>query len=400
MSKNRSIDATRRDEGSPDLVLADGGSCLQRAYREMLETTVILVSLSTVAGVTLIYAITGPLSIENTLPVGGRLLYVGLCGLICWPLCQSLSTTLLYFTRRSRPHQIVLVAIAGVAFMALVCSAVAYTVFGIAGKRYAGGFADIYLSALLAVAACSIVVHYTACLRARLRYAAEAAAAAMSVRDPGTSSPETAGSGHAPDSGDVIEPRDRLEPLSNEADRTPGRDPRDRISTRVASDETPASTAPVSSAPHRSATGSRAGHAGRPRFLDRLPGHIGHDVVYLNVSGHYVNAVTTEGSGVILMRFADAIAELDDVGVQIHRSYWVAHRHITAIFRRDERTLVRVTGGHELPVSRTYLTAVRALIPHVADQRQAAQGQDTGSPPAASPASDSLPRGDIEPRRD
>ena len=96
-------------------------------------------------------------------------------------------------------------------------------------------------------------------------------------------------------------------------------------------------------------------------FVDRLPEKLGRDVIYLNVSGHYVNAVTTEGAGVILMRFADAVAELGDTGVQVHRSYWVAHRHIAGIFRRDERTMVRVTGGHELPVSRTHVAAVRAL---------------------------------------
>ena len=101
-------------------------------------------------------------------------------------------------------------------------------------------------------------------------------------------------------------------------------------------------------------------------FVDRLPEKLGRDVIYLNVSGHYVNAVTTEGSGVILMRFADAVAELGESGTQVHRSYWVAHRHITGIFRRDERTLVRVTGGHEVPVSRTYLTTVRDLIPRIA----------------------------------
>lgn len=110
-----------------------------------------------------------------------------------------------------------------------------------------------------------------------------------------------------------------------------------------------------------------SGGARRPaRFVDRLPEKLGRDVIYLNVSGHYVNAVTTEGSGVILMRFADAVAELGESGTQVHRSYWVAHRHITEIFRRDERTLVRVTGGHEVPVSRTYLTTVRGLIPRIA----------------------------------
>ena len=346
MTGNRD-DATCQGAAHGDLLPVKWGSCLQRAHREMLDGTVLLVSFCTVVGATLIYSITGPLSIEDTVAVGTRLLYVGLCGLICWPLCHSLSTTILYVARRRKPHQIVVAAAAGAAFMALACSAVAYTIFGIAGKSYVGGFADIYLSVSLAVAACSAVVHYTACLRARLRAATEAVHAGE---------PETPSQAIA----------------ATEADRTPLPDPGDRDVAEAGAEVVPAA-------------------AGRSRFLDRLPENIGHDLIYLNVNGHYVNAVTTRGSAVMLMRLADAIAELDDMGTQVHRSYWVAHRHVTAILRRDERTLVRVTGGHELPVSRTYLTAVRALIPRIHDpgthdpgttQRiERPPGAPTGEPP-------------------
>ncbi len=37
--------------------------------------------------------------------------------------------------------------------------------------------------------------------------------------------------------------------------------------------------------------------------------------------------------------------------------------------RRDERTLVRVTGPHEVPVSLTHLAAVRAAVPASKDPR-------------------------------
>lgn len=348
MTGNRD-DATRQGAARGDLLPVKWGSCLQRAHREMLDGTVLLVSFCTVAGATLIYSITGPLSIEDTLAVGTRLLYVGLCGLICWPLCHSLSTTILYVARRRKPHQIVVAAAAGAAFMALACSAVAYTIFGIAGKSQVGGFADIYLNVSLAVASCSTVVHYTACLRARLRSATEAV--------------------HA---GEPEAPSQAM--AATEADRTPLPDPGDR-------DPGDRDVAEAPSGPE-----AVPANAGRSRFLDRLPENIGHDLVYLHVNGHYVNAVTTRGSAVMLMRLADAIAELDDMGTQVHRSYWVAHRHVTAILRRDERTLVRVTGGHELPVSRTYLTAVRALLPRIHDPgtRQRIE-RPPGAPPSEPP---------------
>ena len=97
------------------------------------------------------------------------------------------------------------------------------------------------------------------------------------------------------------------------------------------------------------------------RFLDRLPEEVGRDVVYLKVNGHYINVLTTAGSAAVLMRLADAVAELGDLGLQVHRSFWVAKRHVTGVFRREGRTVVQVTGGTEVPVSRTFLAAVRKL---------------------------------------
>ena len=113
---------------------------------------------------------------------------------------------------------------------------------------------------------------------------------------------------------------------------------------------------------HRLAASAAAAER-QARFLERLPASGSRDVVYLHVNGHYVNVITTTGSHMILMRFADAVAELGDLGLQVHRSYWVALRHVTGAQRRYERTVLRVTGDQEVPVSRTHLAAVRAVIP-------------------------------------
>ena len=96
------------------------------------------------------------------------------------------------------------------------------------------------------------------------------------------------------------------------------------------------------------------------RFLDRLPPQIGRDLVYLRMADHYVEAFTTRGSTLVLMRFADAVAELEGAGgLRVHRSYWVAKEHVTGATRRNGRTILSLTGGHEAPVSRGYLPAVR-----------------------------------------
>ena len=77
-------------------------------------------------------------------------------------------------------------------------------------------------------------------------------------------------------------------------------------------------------------------------FLDRLPPELGRDLVYLRMADHYVEAFTTAGSTLVLMRFADAVAALEDAGgLRVHRSYWVAKKHVTGTARRNARTTLR-----------------------------------------------------------
>lgn len=97
-------------------------------------------------------------------------------------------------------------------------------------------------------------------------------------------------------------------------------------------------------------------------FFERLPTEVGDDVVYVKGSGHYLDVVTSAGSAPILMRLCDAVADLGDRGMQIHRSYWVAHRHATELVRRDHRVMLRLTSGRELPTSRSYLPEIRRRL--------------------------------------
>lgn len=97
-------------------------------------------------------------------------------------------------------------------------------------------------------------------------------------------------------------------------------------------------------------------------FFRRLPAALGRDVLYLKMSDHYVEVFTTAGHAVILMRFGDAVAELGRSGIRVHRSYWVANGHLERLVRRGRRRFVRVTGGHDVPVSRTYLAAIEAVL--------------------------------------
>ena len=296
--------------------------CLQAAHRETLEWPVVAVSLSTTLAAVLVYSATGPLFSDAMYRFGRRLLLTGLCAAIAWPFWYSTTAMLLYVARHRTPALIlglyaVSVLFAAIPFVALGCAVA--ELFGLGPTA----FPDTYVNAVAWVAACNAILLYTVCVRAKLRRRAEMVPAERPASEDPVESPPPTVSGAA-----------------RRAAPPPDVDPRE----------------PRTGA----ARGTTERHV---RFLDRLPAKLGQDVVYLSVSGHYVNAVTSQGSGVILMRFADAVAELGDMGMQVHRSYWVAHDHVTAVYRRDERTFVRVTGGHEVPVSRSYLSAVRALTP-------------------------------------
>jgi len=97
-----------------------------------------------------------------------------------------------------------------------------------------------------------------------------------------------------------------------------------------------------------------------PRFLRRLKPGLGHDLVRLAMQDHYVEVHTAKGHQLILMRFSDALDELEGAtGWRLHRSHWVAAAGIADIKRVDGKTIVVARDGAELPVSRTYLPTLR-----------------------------------------
>ncbi len=95
-------------------------------------------------------------------------------------------------------------------------------------------------------------------------------------------------------------------------------------------------------------------------FLRRLPQPMGHDIVHVSVEDHYVHAVTTAGREMILMRFRDALAELEMLdGLQVHRSHWVAAAHVVTVRRQGSKMVLQLDNGTEIPVSRAFRTAIR-----------------------------------------
>lgn len=91
------------------------------------------------------------------------------------------------------------------------------------------------------------------------------------------------------------------------------------------------------------------------RFLSRLPDHLGADLLYLQMEDHYLRATTASGTGLILIRFRDALNELSDYeGMQVHRSWWVARNAVTRLNKQGRKIELLMKDGSIIPVSAAY----------------------------------------------
>lgn len=107
--------------------------------------------------------------------------------------------------------------------------------------------------------------------------------------------------------------------------------------------------------------GEGASNPAPVKFLERLPLKLrGADVWAVEAEDHYLRLHTSRGQDLILMRLADAIAELEGIeGMQVHRSWWVARDAIADAKRGDGRALLTLKDGCTVPVSRTYAGQLR-----------------------------------------
>lgn len=89
-------------------------------------------------------------------------------------------------------------------------------------------------------------------------------------------------------------------------------------------------------------------------------------VLMVTAEDHYLRLVLADGAReyrrpLVLFRLGDALPELaTQDGLQVHRSAWVARRHVRAARRDGRRWLLVLADGTEQAVSETYLPAVRA----------------------------------------
>ncbi len=97
-------------------------------------------------------------------------------------------------------------------------------------------------------------------------------------------------------------------------------------------------------------------------LLARLPARSRAELLHLRMQDHYVEVHTAAGSELLLLRFRDALREVEGVdGLQVHRSHWVAREAVVRIERRGGgRVSLRLVNGSRVPVSRSFVPSLRS----------------------------------------
>jgi hypothetical protein len=123
----------------------------------------------------------------------------------------------------------------------------------------------------------------------------------------------------------------------------------------VRGDDMPLATSPAAAA----RSGSDAISADGSSFLRQLPPAVGSDVISIRSDLHYLQVRTALGRAIVLGSIATAEVALGAHGLRVHRSYWVALRHVRRVGRSGTGWYCLLSDGSRIPVSRRRAGAVR-----------------------------------------
>ncbi|MBT0667187.1 LytTR family transcriptional regulator DNA-binding domain-containing protein [Novosphingobium profundi] len=112
--------------------------------------------------------------------------------------------------------------------------------------------------------------------------------------------------------------------------------------------------------PHAPATARGDAHAApvgaqaASGLMARLPASARGRILALASEQHYLRVHTDQGEALVLYRLKDAIHELGAQGLQVHRSYWVAHGAVHAVVGSRAAPRLKLVNALEVPVSRSF----------------------------------------------
>ena len=303
--------ARSADEAPPDR------RPLSFAYRELLTPRILGFVITTAGIVVGIVSLFGPIGSYESLSLLQRLVYAAVCGAFGAPFCYSMMVVTLYYLRDRTPAMGALAVSLTMLFAAVPCAALAsaYQTLFFGDRPVYDGFLEVYLLVASFGVPCCLLFLYIVCQR--LELSSESTATAGTIDAQG-------GTGDGDAEGERA--------VDGDADG------------------------------ERAVDGFPAEAEAHARFFERLPDEIGRELVYIKTEDHYLEVHTTTGSTRVLVRFGDAVGELGELGIQVHRCYWVAHRQMAELVTRGHRTLLRLEDEREVPVSRTYLPDVKAVL--------------------------------------
>ena len=111
---------------------------------------------------------------------------------------------------------------------------------------------------------------------------------------------------------------------------------------------------------HRTNSAARDEPRPAPEFLERTPSVSAEDVLALQAEEHYVRIYSSEGAELVHYRFGDAVEEMPaELGLQVHRSWWVAGSAVRSAKRGSRRWQLELMNDVEVPVSDSYVQTVR-----------------------------------------
>ena len=297
------------------------------AYQELATPSMVWLVAGIAFSLLAIVAALGPMDTRHTLTLIQRFAYFGVVALVMVPIGFASLLATLYIMRNRGPMHFTLALALTTLIVVAPGAAVVIVVYGL---FHAGGSPQENFFALYGVGVLifTISVGFTCyVLHLRLTRTSQRTSAASVGSD---GSPST-----------LERSRDATVPRAG----TTTSDPNDAVRDSL----------PVAPA------GAARSVAPAPPQL-RLPAEIGRDIVYAHVSGHYVEVVTTAGAAIVLMRLSDVARALEGEGMQTHRSYWAAYRHVVRLQINDHRLVLHLTAGHKVPVSRSFRSAVRAFM--------------------------------------
>jgi len=340
-------------------VNSPAGGAMRSVYQEMLSRPAILVAIVMVAVAVAACAVLGPMGTYDALTAWQRLAFGALYAVLGWPLGYAAIVVAAYFLRRQSALTMALTLTAVALFVSLPCTAVVHTVETLAHPRYSAsaGLTRLYVQVATVAVVYDLLFLYLVYVRSKHRHALAAA------RTSHTNSVVTA----APPAGELVE-QDRVggETSPELACTTTGgaSETSDAggaaIATRRELDGAPARESPKPGGTLRESDGRQ--HHRKETVSESPLAELGSDVIFLKSEDHYVQVRTSAGSALIKMRFAEAIAELGAAGIQVHRSYWVAYRHMTGLTKRDRKLMLRLSGDHLVPISARHRVAVQTAL--------------------------------------